>query len=243
MLSSILIVDDDPAVLHGIATLLEQADYATQSAATGNQALTMLEQSPRPDLIILDVMLPEVDGFTVCRHIRQLPTYIPIMMLSVRDHLTDKVMGLDLGADEYLTKPFVPHELLARVRAMLRFAERCSGHQPAQELPLICGPICLWRAEHRVEVHGQAVDLTPKEWTLLELFLAKPGQVLGRETLLRHVWGMGFLGDTRTVDVHVQRLRAKLEAHCAPPSCIQTVRGFGYRFVLPDSVDDCYDPD
>lgn len=236
MPSYILIVDDDPAVLQGVAMLLEQAGFVTRSAATGAQTLDMLANSPLPSLVILDVMLPEIDGYTVCRHIRQLPSYVPILMLSARDELTDKITGLELGADEYVTKPCEPRELIARVRAMLRFAGQQTSASPAAEVPLIGGPVCLWRAQHRVEVHGNEIELTPKEWAILVLFLEHPGQVFGRETLLRLVWGEAFLGDSRTVDVHVQRLRAKLEPEPGTPQCIQTVRGFGYRFVVPDQT-------
>lgn len=234
MLPYMLIVDDDPAIRAGVTTLLDQAGYLTRSVATGAQTLAALDHPPLPNLIILDVVLPELDGYTVCRRIRQLPTYVPIMMLSVRDQLTDRVLGLELGADHYLTKPFAPEELLACVRALLRLAGRRAGDQPAEEARLICGPLCVWREQHRVEIDGQSVDLTPKEWKLLEVFLENPGNVFGRETLLRRVWGADFVGDSRTVDVHVQRLRAKLDAHGATASCIQTVRGFGYRFVRPD---------
>jgi DNA-binding response OmpR family regulator len=233
MALTIVVVDDDPAVLRGVATLLEQAGYATLCAATGSQALHYLDEPPFPALIILDVMMPELDGYTICRHIRRMTPYIPILMLTARDELTDKVTGLELGADEYVTKPFEPRELLARVRAMLRFADK-RGAGMSDEAPLTRGPIRLWRTQHRVEVNDQPIDLTPKEWALLELMMNHPGQVFGRETLLRRVWGNDFIGDTRTVDVHVQRLRAKVEPNPSAPRCIQTVRGFGYRLVAGD---------
>lgn len=226
----ILIVDDDPAILQGVATLLDQAGYTLQTAATGTEALAVLTQPPYPALVILDVMLPEVDGYQVCQHIRTLPSYIPILMLSARDELTDKITGLDLGADEYVTKPFEPRELLARVRAMLRFADQRSADPQAARQPLRCGPLTIWKDQRQVELQGQRLELTPKEWALLELFVEHPGQVFGRETLLRRIWGYDFLGDSRVVDVHVQRLRAKLEPEESAPRCIQTVRGFGYRF-------------
>lgn len=231
MAIQILIVDDDVAVTHGIARLLEQAGYDTICAHTASAATSAL--AGRPDLVILDVMLPDGDGFSLCRQIRQLTPYIPIVMLTARDELADKVYGLELGADEYVTKPFEPRELLARVRAMLRFAaQRDSGHHDA-DLPLVCGPVTLWRSQRKVEVSGQPIDLTPREWGLLELFMLYPGQVFGRETLLRRVWGCDFLGDSRVVDVHVQRLRAKLERDPVAARCIETVRGFGYRLVSP----------
>lgn len=228
MTNHILIVDDDVAIAQGVATLLVQAGYNTCVAYNAAQARVLLEQVPQ--LIVLDVMLPDQDGFTLCRDIRHRSPYIPILMLTACDELSDKVLGLELGADEYVTKPFEPRELVARVRAMLRFAQqRAIGEMPA-ELVLQSGPITIWPTQRRAEVQGQLVDLTPREWALLELFMQHPGQVFGRETLLRRVWAYNFLGDSRVVDVHVQRLRVKLEPSPNSPRCIQTVRGFGYRF-------------
>ena len=233
MASDILIVDDDPAVLDGVATLLDQTGYTTQRAASGAAALDRLVTPPYPDLVILDVMMPDIDGYQVCRHLRQITPYIPILMLTARDELNDKIVGLELGADEYVTKPFDPRELLARVRAMLRFAEQRAVGQPPSEQVLICGPIELWKSEHRLVVRGQTIDLPPREWTLLEFFMDHPNQIFGRETLLRRIWGYAVPGDTHTVDVHVQRLRTKIEANVAKPQYLQTVRGFGYRWINP----------
>lgn len=232
MSAEILIVDDDRAIRAGVATLLQQAGYRTRTAATVSEAAASLV--PPPDLVVLDVMLPDGDGLAVCREIRRRTPYIPILMLSARDELPDKIIGLELGADEYVTKPFEPRELLARVRALLRFAEQRAQGQSAGDQPLTCGPLTLWQAQHRVEVQGQPVELTPTEWALLVVLLEHSGQVFGRETLLRRVWGAAFIGDSRVVDVHVQRLRAKLEVTSSTPRCIQTVRGFGYRLAPPD---------
>jgi len=234
MSAHILIIDDDTAILEGVMRLLAQAGYRTSSASTGKQALGMLKDLP--DLFVLDLMLPDLDGFTLCRHIRQLPVYIPILMLSARDELTDKVLGLELGADEYVTKPFEPRELLSRIRAMLRFAEQRQLHNHSAQLekPLIYGPLRLWKKKHLVEMNGQGVDLTPIEWALLELLVDHPGQVFGRETLLQRIWGADYVGDSRTVDTHVQRLRAKLELDDQHPRLIQTVRGFGYRLLYSE---------
>ncbi|NOK61571.1 MAG: response regulator transcription factor [Chloroflexi bacterium AL-W] len=234
MSSCILVVDDDPAVLHGVATLLEQAGYETRQATTGVMALEKLVEQPHPSLVVLDVMLPGFDGYTVCRRIRAMSSYIPVLMLSARDEVIDKVTGLELGADEYVTKPFEPRELLARIRAMLRFAEQSISSQHTEEQPLTYGALTLWRTQHRVEIHGESVDLTPKEWALLELLMEHPGQVFGRETLLRRIWDEDFYGEPRTVDVHIQRLRAKLGAETA--SGIETVRGFGYRLAQKTNV-------
>ena len=228
MLSSILVVDDDPAVLRGVGILLEQSGYTVRCAASGAHAINLLGSPPVPSLVVLDILMPLCDGFEVCRYLRQLPTYIPVLMLSARDEVVDKVLGLEVGADDYLTKPFAPHELLARVRALLRFKQRAVGCANGATALVYCA-VTMWPAVHRVEVNGCLIELAPKEWALLELFLQNPEQVFGRETLLRRIWGYDFLGDSRTVDVHIQRLRAKLEDQGAA-SLIQTIRGFGYSF-------------
>lgn len=233
MSATILIVDDDLAILEGVKQLLAQAGFEIRVAADGKTALNSLE--PLPQLIVLDLMLPDIDGHTICRKLRELPIYIPILMLSARDDLTDKVLGLELGADDYVTKPFEPRELLSRIRALLRFAEQRQMSLIAPATPtetvLSYGPIKMWSKKHRLEVNGQPVELTPTEWELLEIFVASPGQVFGRETLLRRIWGENFIGDSRTVDTHMQRLRAKLEIDPNAAKLIQTVRGFGYRLL------------
>jgi DNA-binding response OmpR family regulator len=208
-----------------------------RAAATGEQALSSLEHEHKPRLVILDLKLPRIDGYEICRRVRQSTPYLPILMLSACDDLSDKVVGLELGADDYVTKPFEPRELLARVRAMLRFAQQHATEHSREQRPLVRGPVMLWKAQHRAEMNGRPIDLSPKEWGLLELFMEHPGQVFGRATLLRRIWGHDFLGDSRTVDVHVQRLRAKLEVDLAVPRCIETVRGFGYRFVVAREYD------
>lgn len=224
----ILLVDDEQAITSALTVLFERSGYETLVAHNGQQALARL--ADRPDLIVLDIMLPDVDGFEVCRQVRQHPTYIPILMLTARDTSLDKVTGLELGADAYLTKPFAPGELLAQVRALFRLIEQ-KETTAETERPLLCGPLQLWPAQHRVEKAGQPLALTPKEFALLHLFMRRPGYVFGRETLLREVWGYEYLGDSRTVDVHIQRLRAKIEADSSRPELLHTVRGFGYRLV------------
>lgn len=228
----ILIVDDEPAVTHALHTLLTQAGYEVAVAHSGPQALQSL--TPPPDLIILDVMLPEMDGYEVCRRLRAQPPHIPIIMLTARSEPIDKLLGLELGADLYLTKPFAPPELLAHLKAMFRLLDAYGAR--GEGLPLTCGPVALWDAQHRVEVDGCPIELTPKEYELLRLFLQHPGRAFGRETLLRQVWGYDFLGDSRTVDVHIQRLRAKIESDPAQPQLLCTVRGLGYRLVAPSAA-------
>lgn len=227
----ILLVDDEKAITSALSVLFQQTGYRVTVAGTGHEALAKL--STEPDLVVLDIMLPDIDGFEVCRRIRQMAVYIPILMLTARDTSLDKVTGLELGADAYLTKPFTPGELLAQVRALFRLIRQKSA-LPEAERPLVCGPLKLWQDQHRVELAGKEIELTPKEFALLHLFMRRPGYVYGRETLLREVWGYEFLGDSRTVDVHIQRLRAKIEEDTSNPQLLHTVRGFGYRLVAAE---------
>ena len=224
----ILLVDDEPAITSALTVLFERTGYEVVVAHTGQQAVAQLVE--QPDLMVLDVNLPDMDGFAVCQRVREQTTYVPILMLTARDSSLDKVTGLELGADAYLTKPFAPGELLAQVRALFRLLAQKQTTADL-ERPLICGPLQLWAAQHRVLRDEQEVELTPKEFALLQLFMRRPGYVFGRETLLREVWGYEYLGDSRTVDVHIQRLRAKIEANSSQPELLHTVRGFGYRLV------------
>lgn len=229
MTKRILLVDDETKITGALMMLFERAGYEVMVAYTGHEALAKL--TTLPDLMVLDVMLPDIDGYAVCQQVRQdSAVYLPILMLTAKDTLPDKVTGLELGADAYLTKPFEPSELLAQVRALLRLAGQRQEGQ-AVERPLSCGPLTLWPTQHRVCLVGTELDLTPTEFALLHLFMRRPGYVFGRETLLREVWGYDFLGDSRTVDVHIQRLRAKIEPEESSPKLLLTVRGFGYRLV------------
>ena len=221
---TVLVVDDDPAIVSGVTNLLQQADYVVLSAATGAAALAILGPTNPPHLVILDVMLPDMDGYAVCRQIRQLSAYIPVLMLSARDETVDKVTGLDVGADDYLTKPFEPSELLARVRALLRFAAQRTSDQP-----LVFGPLRLDLTTRTASIDHAPLELTPTEWGVLVMLIQEPGRVFGRETLLNQVWEADFLGDSRVVDVCIQRIRAKLAALAPDFAPIETVRGFGYR--------------
>ena len=229
MSKRILLVDDEQAITSALSLLFERTGYEVMVADNGRSALQHLTDNP--DLVVLDIMMPEMDGFEVARQIRERPSYIPILMLTAKDTSLDKVTGLELGADAYLTKPFEPGELLAQVRALFRLMAK-GGREEEGERPLLCGPLTLWTDQHRVERDGQPVELTPKEFALLERFMRRPGYVFGRETLLREVWGYEYLGDSRTVDVHIQRLRAKIETDSSHPQLIHTVRGFGYRLVV-----------
>lgn len=228
MQDTILLVEDEAAIAAFVQTALEREGFTVEVVEDGRQALARASQSP-PDLIILDLMLPSVNGLEVCRAVRQMPTYVPIIMLTARDEDVDKVVGLELGADDYITKPFNTRELIARVRAVLRLARsRATMGEPNR---LRIGRLEIDLDGRTVIVDGNLVSLTPKEFDLLVLLASHPGRVFGRETLLEKVWGYDYLGDSRTVDVHVQRLRRKLEEDPHHPRYLLTVRSIGYKFA------------
>jgi DNA-binding response OmpR family regulator len=232
MQATILLVEDEAAIAAFVQTALEREGLAVEVVEDGQQALARVSQA-LPDLIILDLMLPGMDGLEVCRAVRRIPTYVPIIMLTARDQDMDKVVGLELGADDYITKPFNTRELIARVRAVLRLARnRATMGKPDR---LRIGQLEIDLTGRTVTVGGQPVDLTPKEFDLLVLLASHPGRVFGRETLLEKVWGYDYLGDSRTVDVHVQRLRRKLEEDAHRPRYLLTVRSIGYKFAREDA--------
>jgi DNA-binding response OmpR family regulator len=238
----ILVVDDEAVLVETIAYNLEQAGYQVLTAADGGSALEAARRET-PDLVILDIMLPEMDGLEVCRQLRREHTTatIPIMMLTAKGDEIDKVVGLEVGADDYVTKPFGRRELLARVRALLRRADypaagndhtsqETSGEVPRPSRELVAGPLRIDLAGRRVNCRGQDLELQPKQFDLLTYLVRNRGTVLTRDQLLQNVWGYDYVGDTRTVDVHVRWLREKLEEDPANPKLIQTVRGVGYCF-------------
>jgi DNA-binding response OmpR family regulator len=232
MQATILLVEDEAAIAAFVQTALEREGLAVEVVEDGQQALARVSQA-LPDLIILDLMLPGMDGLEVCRAVRRMPTYVPIIMLTARDQDMDKVVGLELGADDYITKPFNTRELIARVRAVLRLVRnRATMGKPDR---LRIGQLEIDLTGRTVTVGGQPVDLTPKEFDLLVLLASHPGRVFGRETLLEKVWGYDYLGDSRTVDVHVQRLRRKLEEDAHRPRYLLTVRSIGYKFAREDA--------
>lgn len=232
MSEKILVVEDEPALQETLAYNLSRQGYDVETAGDG---LSALEAARRlhPDLILLDVMLPKLDGFEVCRTLRQ-EMSVPILILTARDEEIDRVIGLELGADDYVTKPFSMRELMARVKAQLRRTRLIQDDKearPAREQEtLTFGNLVLDLSRHEVSLEGRPVSLKPKEFDLL-LFLARHrGQALSRELILERVWGWEFGGNSRTVDVHISWLREKLEPDPAHPSRILTVRGAGYRF-------------
>jgi len=225
----VLVVEDDDAIAAFVATALEREGYTVAWLRTGQEALSYV-QDDAPDLLLLDLMLPgEIDGLQVCREIRRGETYIPIIIVTAKDEDVDKVVGLELGADDYITKPFNTRELLARVRAVLRLAH--SGRETRHRERLRIGSLEIDLAGREVRVESRSIPLAPKEFDLLVVLARNRGRVFGRETLLQRVWGYDYLGDSRTVDVHVQRLRSKLEPDPRHPCYLLTVRGIGYKFA------------
>jgi DNA-binding response OmpR family regulator len=225
---SILIVEDDEAIAAFLQTALEREGFAATVIGNGRTALTHLAQSP-PHLVLLDLMLPGMDGLQLCQAIRRRPDYIPIIMVTAKDEDVDKIVGLEMGADDYITKPFKKRELLARIRAVLRLAQNQTNQ--ANHL-LMFGTVVIDIDGRAVTRAGQPIKLTPKEFDLLLLLAANPGRVFGRDMILERIWGYDFGGETRTVDVHIQRLRQKLEPDPRQPVHLITVHHIGYKFEL-----------
>lgn len=232
-MSRILVVEDEELIREMLVVALEEEGYAIASAIDGRAALELLN-SVEPasgefpyDLVILDVMLPQINGLDICRFLRHQGNPVPILILSAKGSETDRVLGLEVGADDYLTKPFSMREFIARCRALLR-RQRLSTATPAPILKY--KDITLYPQECRVTVRGEETSLSPKEFRLLELFMSYPRRVWAREQLLDQVWGPDFVGDSKTVDVHIRWLREKLEIDPSHPEYVITVRGFGYRF-------------
>ena len=230
MARTILVVDDETTLRETLAESLEDEGFRVVTAADGRQALEQFRASA-PDLVLLDLMLPELSGIEVCRAIRA-DSGVPILMLTARDSELDKVVGLELGADDYVTKPFSLRELLARVRALLRRSERQAvpGETPNT---IDIGDVTLDLSGHRLLRDGQPVPVKPKAFELLAFLAQHPGQVFTRDQLLERVWGYDYGGETRTVDVHVHWLRGHIEGDPSAPQFLHTVRGVGYVFRRP----------
>jgi DNA-binding response OmpR family regulator len=231
----ILVAEDDRTLAETLAYNLEREGYTAALARTGIEALSMA-RTQEPDLLLLDLMLPEMDGFDVCRALRS-TSPVPIIMLTARDAEVDRVLGLELGADDYVTKPFSLRELLARIRAALRRVELSGGGPPLPEV-IVQDGLEVWPNARTVSRDGKSVHLLPREFDLLLCLMQNRGLVLSREGLLQKVWGMDYFGDTRTVDVHVRRLRMKIERDPAHPRLIRTVHGVGYTFEGGRKSDD-----
>jgi two-component system response regulator RegX3 len=224
-MTRILIVEDEPALSEPLAYLLTREGYETSVVADGAAALTSFDQSGA-DLVLLDLMLPGLSGTEVCRELRQRSS-VPIIMLTAKDSEVDIVVGLELGADDYVTKPYSTRELLARIRAVLRRQTDDGGHDDGV---LTAGTVRMDVDKHQVTVDGREIAMPLKEFELLELLLRNAGRVLTRGQLIDRVWGADYFGDTKTLDVHVKRIRSKIEPDPSNPRMLVTVRGLGYRF-------------
>ena len=224
---NILVVDDDPNIAHLVALYLEKENFEVRTANRGDDAVNEFSRMP-PDLMLLDVMLPGMDGYQVLKAVRKSGD-IPVIMLTARDETFDKVLGLELGADDYITKPFDPKEMVARVKAVLR---RTQGEGEEKKNDLSFPGLTVSILEYAAYYEGRRLEMPPKELELLAFLAKSPNQVFTREQLLKQVWGFDFYGDSRTVDVHIKRIREKL------PDCekygwdIRTVRGVGYKFEV-----------
>ena len=221
----ILLVDDEPSILQLAQMYLEREGFRVKSASDGEAALEAVSIH-RPALVVLDLMLPKLDGFEVCKRLRMRDDPAAILMLTARDDDVDKILGLELGADDYLTKPFNPRELVARVKAILRRGERTVKADPA---PICLADLTIDSASREVQLAGKALDLRTQEFDLLLVLAESRGRVLTREQLLQKAWGFDFYGQTRTVDVHVAHLRKKLEGSSVK---IETITGIGYKLVV-----------
>ena len=224
----VLVVEDEEALVEAICYQLQREGFEALSATDGLRGLDLFRERA-PVLVILDLMLPRINGLDLCRIIRA-ESEVPIIILTAKDAEADKVAGLEIGADDYVTKPFSMRELVTRVRAHLRRAGMAVDR--SEDGNLVAGPIRMDTQRHEVYIRGRQVDLPPKEFALLEAFMLRPGKLLTRQSLLSEVWGVEYFGDTRTLDVHVKRLRAKIEEDPRRPMHVRTVRGLGYKLQL-----------
>jgi two-component system alkaline phosphatase synthesis response regulator PhoP len=230
--SKVLIVDDEEAIVKLVSFNLEKEGFETLAAYDGREALDIIRREPL-DLVVLDVMLPEMDGLSLCRQLRLDGIQVPILMLTAKDGEIDKVLGLEIGADDYLTKPFSPRELVARVRALLRRTKEAKD-EPEELLKL--GSLEIFPLRYEVRRDGRELDLTSREFELLLLFCQNKGIVMSREQILEKVWGYDFYGDARVVDVHIRHLREKIEIDPSNPRYIKTVRGVGYKLQQQEEI-------
>lgn len=223
-------VEDEPSIVTLLTYNLEQAGFQVLTTEDGNQGLKLALEE-KPDFIILDIMLPGMDGIEICKKLRQEKVKTPILMLTARDDELDKVLGLELGADDYMTKPFSPRELVARIKAIMRRTN--FENETEEDDVIVIGDLLINESRHVVQFKGNPLELTPKEFELLLFFAKHRGKVLSRDQLLNGVWDFEYDGDTRIVDVHVSHLREKIEDNPKKPKYIQTIRGFGYKMEGP----------
>ncbi len=231
---TVLVVEDEDSFVEALTVGLKREGFLVQVARDGAEALDMFD-AVKPDLVLLDVMLPKVSGIDVCRELRRRSS-VPIIMVTAKGGEIDTVVGLEVGADDYVTKPYRLRELVARMRAVLRRrAAESTTTAMANGEALSVGDVALDPERHEVVIRGAAVQLPLKEFELLEILLANAGRVLPRETLIDRVWGTDYVGDTKTLDVHVKRLRGKVEPDPSAPTRIVTIRGLGYKYEVPKS--------
>ncbi len=229
---TVLMVEDEASIVEPLREALERDGFDTEIAGTAEEALDKAERTT-PDLVLLDVMLPDGSGFEVCRTLRE-RSRVPIIMLTARGEETDRVVGLELGADDYIVKPFSAREVSARIRAVLR---RATDNKPEQPEQIEAGPLTLDTARRSATLDNTELDLTRKEYELLALLLTEAGSVISRERLIDEVWDVNWFGSTKTLDVHVSSLRRKLGDDSADPRFIHTIRGVGFRFAAPDELE------
>ncbi len=227
---NLLVIEDDEKILEAITEYFSRAGYNVQTAVDG-VAGVQAALGDRPDAIVLDLMLPKMDGLAVCRELREKAPYIPILMLTAKDDVVDKVLGLEMGADDYITKPFSLRELEARIKSVLRRVRSASRTEgTGEEAPIVRGRLRIDPAKREVSVGDRQVELTPKEFELLRLFASNPGRVFPRKYLLEKIWDYSYEGYDRTIDSHINRLRAKIEDNPENPQLVLTVWGIGYKF-------------
>lgn len=227
---SLLVVEDDENISTAISEYFSRAGYSVKTVEDGLAGVkTALEE--RPDAVVLDLMLPKMDGLAVCKELREKISYLPILMLTAKDDVVDKVLGLEMGADDYITKPFSLRELEARIKTVLRRTHNTSGHDGFRsEAPISRGRLRIDIAKREVTVGDRQIELTPKEFDLLKLFASNPGRVFPRKYLLEKIWDYSYEGYDRTIDSHINRLRAKIEDNPENPQMVLTVWGIGYKF-------------
>ena len=229
MPNTVLVVEDEPNLLTALKYTLEQEGYDTLTATNGDSGLN-IARVREPDLVILDVMLPRLDGFEVCRILRS-ESSVPILMLTARGEEADRVVGLELGADDYVTKPFSMRELLARVRNMLRRSSPPTSDRSAEDAEVITsGDLSIDLTSHSATLGSEPLAMKPREFSLMALLAANRGRAFTRDQILERLWGHDYIGDSRTVDVHIRWLREKIEPEPSKPHRIVTIRGVGYRF-------------
>jgi len=228
---TVLVVEDEESYVEALTLGLKREGFIVRVARDGAEALTAMEAG-RPDVVLLDLMLPKISGIDVCRHIRARSS-VPIIMVTARDSEVDAVVGLEVGADDYVTKPYRLRELVARIRAVLRRAPGAGEEDVPSADVLHVGDVALDSDRHEVTVRDSKVFFPLREFELLEMLLTNAGRVLTRDTLIDRIWGHDYVGDTKTLDVHIKRLRSRIEEDPSQPTRITTIRGLGYRYENP----------